>query len=125
VAASKGMCTRESNDFLIIKAGSLTYNLSGPQNNTNVYQHAPHAVEDISEVISTLSGIRETAIGCSMVRETIDATRTPWDVRTGHFLNGSDPCEGPEVTVAYPGELFLDLFHHTAGDLEACVGIVK
>jgi hypothetical protein len=81
-----------------------------------------------TEVVLTLGCVREANIRDRILGKTINATRTPRDLGTAHFLRGdelpilrnicavtdldsSNTTEGPEITVTNPFKLLLDLFH--------------
>lgn len=40
------------------------------------------------------------------------------------YLNCGDTTKSPEVTIAYPGMLLLDLLHEVASDVKTVVGAV-
>lgn len=79
---------------------------------------------NVSQMVGTLSSIRQPAIRRSLGGETINATSSPRDVRTAHLLKGSYTGESPEVAVGNPGEFLLDGFHEITGDVETRVGAV-
>lgn len=83
-----------------------------------------HSVEDDSQVILGLTGIRKSTVGSHVRLETIDSSRSPRDVGSTELLNGSDSSKGPEVTVRDPGELLLDLLHVVSSKVESVVGSV-
>ena len=41
------------------------------------------------------------------------------------YLNSSNACKGPEVTIADPREVFLYALHQAAGHIQAVVGTVE
>jgi hypothetical protein len=40
-------------------------------------------------------------------------------------LNGSNATEGPQIAIANPRMLLLDLLHESASDVETCVGTME
>jgi hypothetical protein len=48
-----------------------------------------------------------------------------WRVRPRAYLNGSNACKGPEVTIANPREVLLYALQQATGDIQAVVGTVE
>ena len=71
---------------------------------------------------SALGGVREATVRGSIFGEAINTSWPPWDLGSSHLLDGSDTSKGPQVTVADPRELGLDLFHQGSGNIQAVIG---
>lgn len=65
-----------------------------------------HASKNGSEMALFFGGIRQAAVRRAHGDVAILAARSPWDVRTLHFLDRTSAGEGPEVGIGDPGELF-------------------
>lgn len=48
-----------------------------------------------------------------------------WRVRHRAYLNSSNACKGPEVTIANPREVLLYALQQATGDVQAVVGTVE
>ena len=84
----------------------------------------PHTVEDIPDMRSALGGVGETTIRGGILGEAIDTSWPPWDLGPSHLLDGSNTSKGPQVTVADPRELDLDLLQQNSSYIQAVVGTV-
>ncbi len=95
----------------------------------------------MTEMVSTLGGIREATIRSSVGSEAVDTSRAPGNLRARHFLprrllprrqheptrthlNCADTTKCPQVTVAYPREFLFNLLHEITGYVKPCVGTV-
>jgi hypothetical protein len=77
-----------------------------------------HSVEDESKVVLSLSGIRKSTIGQSIVvLETVNSSRSPRDLGSTTLLDGANTTKGPEITVGDPRELLLDELHVVSCDV--------
>ena len=74
---------------------------------------------------SALGGVREATVWGSIFGEAINTPWPPWDFGSSHLLDGSDTSKGPQVTVADPRELSLDLFHQGSGNVQAVIGTME
>lgn len=62
----------------------------------------------VANVVSTLGGIREAAVGRALSGEAVNTARAPGNLGATELLDGSDTSQGPEVAVRDPRELLLD-----------------
>lgn len=84
----------------------------------------PHTAEDVPDMRSALAGVRETAVRGGIFGKTINTSWPPWDLGSSHLLDGSNTTKGPQVTVADPRELRLDLLQQGSCNMQAVIGIV-
>jgi len=85
----------------------------------------PHAVEDVSQVVSSLSRVWQTTVWSGVDSKTVNATRAPGDVGASHLLDGGNTSKSPQVTVADPRELLLDLLHERTSDIQSSVSAMQ
>lgn len=85
----------------------------------------PHAIKDIPEMIGTLGGVWETTIGSGLRGKTVDTPGAPWDMWASHLLDSGNTSQSPEITITYPRELCLDLFHELTSNVQTSVGAVQ
>ena len=85
----------------------------------------PHTVEDVPDMRSTLGSIRKASIWSGVLSETIDTSWPPGDFRSSHLLDGSNAGKSPQVTVADPWELGLDLLQQSSGNPQTVVGAMN
>ena len=71
----------------------------------------------VAEMVRTLSGIRETAVGSDLSCEAVNPSRPPRNLRATHLLHSGDASKGPEISIRNPRELLLHAFHQLAADL--------
>ena len=116
------MSAAERDYFLVIEAHTVedleTFMLIGGLHGASVKAH-------ISEMVRSLRGIWETTIRRNLCLESINSARSPWYLRTAHFLDGSNTSQSPKISVADPWELLLDLLHKITGHVQTGVGVVK
>jgi hypothetical protein len=130
------MGTSESDNFLIIKSvWTVSFSSGGSPQKTD----SPHAVEDVPEMVVTLSSIWKTTVGGDILFKSINAPGSPWNLGTSSFLwrtcenaihrsfvmttylNSGYTAKSPEVTITDPGELLLDRFKNSTGDSQTIV----
>ena len=78
--------------------------------------HSPHPVEDVSQVVLSLGGVRQPTIGSAVVVVSVDSTGPPRYDGSSRLLNGTNATKGPQVSVRDPRELLLDLLHVVSSD---------
>lgn len=99
VATADSVSTREGNDLLVVEA-----HLGG---------------EDPTEVVASLSGVRETALGGALLtRLSVHTAGTERHLGATHGLDGDDTRQLPEVSIRDLGVLVLDGLEEVAGNGE-------
>lgn len=103
VAATQSVSTAQCNHLTVIEA---------------------HATKDITDVTGALSGVGQTAIGCTGSNFLVLTTGSPGNGGTAEFLNSTSATESPKIGVGDPGELGLDRLKEVASGLQTGIGAV-
>lgn len=84
VASANGVATAEGDNLLVVES---------------------HAVEDVTQVLGTLAGVGQTAVGGAGSSVVIATARSVRDDGSQHLLDGADTAKDPEIGVGDPGVL--------------------
>ena len=122
MAPTDSVRTDQSDNLLVIEAGESRVSTTKAEWGKDII---PHAVKDVSDMRSALGSIGKAAVRSGVLGETVDSSRPPRNFGSGHLLYGSNTSKGPQVSVANPGELGLDLLHQDSGNVEAVIGIME
>lgn len=123
VAPANSMRTHQSNDLLVAQARQdVISTIKGILEEDGT---VPHTVEDIPDMRGALRGVGESAIWSSVLSKAINASWPPRNLGSTHFLNSGDTTESPQVTVADPRKLGLNLLQQNSGNMQAIVSTMK
>ncbi len=95
VASSESVSPAQSNNFLVIKS---------------------HTSEDVAQMLAALGSVWQTSVGCAGCHILVQSTRSVWNDRALHLLDGDDSTENPEIGVGDPRKLLCE--QTSASDLQ-------